>query len=67
MAEAYVTQALIEIELVALRRQYQQHINDANATLGAIQFGEHLIATMSGSTIIPADPGAKPGSDSESA
>ena len=50
---AHVTSALLEIELAQLKKQYQQLINDENAMFGAIQFCEHLLATISGTTIVP--------------
>lgn len=54
----YVTKALLLMELEQLKKQYQQLINDGNATLGAIQFCEHLLKTIAGETIIPSDPEA---------
>lgn len=54
----HVTKALLEIELAELRKQYQGTLDHANSLGGAIQFAEHLLKTISGETIIPAEPEA---------
>ena len=53
MAEAYVTKALLEIELDGLRKQHQEMVRNGIAIDGAIQFCEHLLKTLTGETIIP--------------
>jgi len=53
MSEGHVNRTLLEIELANLKQQYQQKLNDVNAFLGAIQFCEHLIKTVTGDTIVP--------------